>query len=92
MTRPQPPQLLTDVYRDLRDRRLLIPVIALLVALVAVPMLLGSKTPPPVPPAPAASVDLKDAAAVQSAVFVENASVRNYRKRLEPLKAKNPFD
>lgn len=92
MTRPQPPQILSDLYRDLRDRRLLIPVIALLVALIAVPVLLGSGTPATVPPAPVATIDLEDASAVQSAVFVEDTGVRNYRKRLEALKDTNPFN
>jgi hypothetical protein len=39
------PQLLTDLYRDLRDRRLMVPAVALAVALIAVPMALSSSAP-----------------------------------------------
>ena len=93
MSRLQAPKLLTDLYRDLRDRRLLIPAAALLVALLAVPLLLGGGEEPVAPAASPAPLALssKDAAEVQSAVFVEDAGIRNYRKRLEALKSKNPF-
>jgi hypothetical protein len=85
----QPPALLKDLYRDLRDRRLLIPAVALVVALVAVPVLLSTDSPsaaPPAPPPPA------EATAAQPAVLAETAGVRDYRKRLEALKSKNPFE
>ena len=76
----KPPQFLNDVYRDLRDRNLLLPVVVLLIALVAVP----------VPPVAAPS---GDASAVTSAVLVDDTvDVRNYRKRLAKLKSKNPFE
>jgi hypothetical protein len=85
------PQALNDVYRDLRDRRLLVPAVALLVALVAVPMLL--KTPDePAPPAPVAVAVDKSASPVSAAVLADTSvGVRNYRKRLDALKSKNPF-
>ena len=86
------PQLFSDVYRDLRDRRLLLPVVAVLVAIVAVPVVLksgGSEAAPP-PVAPAAVGD--EATAVAPAVLVADSGVRDYRKRLAALKSKNPFD
>ena len=87
----QMPKFLNDLYSDMRDRRLLVPALALLVALVAVPLLLsGSSEPAAVPPV-ASAVDAEDAAAVQSAVLVEEVGVRNYRKRLASLREKNPF-
>jgi hypothetical protein len=46
---------LNDLYRDLRDRRLLLPIAGLAVAIVAVPMLIGGgseATAPPPTPAP----------------------------------------
>ncbi len=85
------PQFLSDLYRDLRDRRLLLPAIALAVALVAIPMVLKGTGSEAVPPPPAAPVAVEDAAAVQSAVLAEQVGIRNYRKRLAALKEKNPF-
>jgi hypothetical protein len=84
------PGFLNDLYRDLRDRHLLIPALGLLVALVAVPFVLGKepKEPPAPPPAPAAA----DAEATSPAVLADSeVSVRDYRERLEALKSKNPF-
>ncbi len=91
MSNPHPPQILSDLYRDLRDRRMLAPAIALLVAILAVPLLLSSSAPEQVAPlAPAATVE--GAAATDPAVLVEQAGIRDYRKRLSALKSKNPFD
>lgn len=85
----QPPAFASDLYRDLRDRRLLIPAALLVVALLAVPLMLRSSEEPP-PPATAAPVG--DATAVEPAVLAEDLSgVRDYRKRLDALKQKNPF-
>lgn len=90
MRQIQAPQLLTDLYRDLRDRRLLFPVIALALAIVAVPVLLGGSEPVAAPgPAPLAS---DRGTAVESAVLVEQSGIRNYSKRLAALKQKNPFE
>jgi len=85
----QPPAFVGDVYRDLRDRRLLIPAVALLVALVAVPIVLAA--PDPAPPPPPATADVEPTAAAP-AVLAEGPGVRDYRERLEALKEKNPFD
>lgn len=87
------PQLLTDLYRDLRDRRLLVPALALVAALIAVPMALSSSaTPPPTAPAtaPVASPPGKETAA-EPAVLTRQLGVTDYRRRLERLKGKNPF-
>jgi hypothetical protein len=88
MKRIKSPDFLNDLYRDLRARRLLIPAAALAVALVAVPVLLSTDSPsapPPAPPPPA------EATAAQPAVLAETVGIRDYRKRLEALKSKNPF-
>jgi hypothetical protein len=90
MNKLQPPQLLNDLYRDLRDRRMLYPVIALIVAIIAVPMLLGGSDVPPAPPAPVVTSD--DGTAVESAVLVGEPGIRNYTERLAALKSKNPFE
>lgn len=87
----RPPQFAVDVFRDLRDRRLLIPAALLLAALVAVPMLLSRSSVPsaPLPAEPAALS--ADESATQPAVLAEGVSVRDYERRLEDLKSKNPF-
>jgi hypothetical protein len=81
---------INDLYRDLRDRRLLLPIAALAVAIVAVPMLIGGgadSTPPP-----AATPVASDAGAeVAPAVLTSDPGVRDYRKRLTKLKESNPF-
>ena len=91
MNRIQAPAFLNDLYRDLRDRRLLLPAAVLLVALVAAPMLLtGSPQSVAGAPAPIAAAD--QATAVESAVLAEQVGIRDYRKRLQALNSKNPFD
>lgn len=85
------PPLVENVYRDLRDRNLLIPVVVLLVALIAVPVLLRSSAEPAAPAA--VPVVPEDATAVEPAVLAEQlGGVRDYRKRLDALKQSNPFD
>lgn len=86
----KPTKFLSDVYRDLRDRRLLLPAVALLVALVAVPMVLAEPAPESTPAAPAPASN--GAAALTPAVQTDDSvAVRNYSKRLDELKSKNPF-
>ena len=85
------PPFVENVYRDLRDRHLLVPVVLLLVALVAVPALLRSSTEPAAPAA--VPVIPEEATAVEPAVLAEQlGGVRDYRKRLDALKQSNPFD
>jgi hypothetical protein len=86
----QPPAFVSDVFKDMRDRRLIAPAVALLVAIVAVPVLLSSTPDAAVPPAPLAPDP--DAAAVEPGVLaVQEIGVRDYRERLDSLKRKNPF-
>jgi len=89
--RIKPPAFVSDLMKDMRDRRLIIPAVALLIAIVAVPMLLTSD-PEPVVPAPPAVVD-PDAAALEPGVLaVQEVGVRDFRKRLDSLARKNPFN
>ena len=87
------PAVVRDLYRDLRDRRLL-PLVALgLVALVAVPFLLGDSSEKP--PAPAGSTAEDPAAAASGAeltVVRAAPGLRQPRKRLSHLHAKDPFE
>lgn len=88
----QSPQLLTDLYRDLRDRRLLPLVLVLVVGLAVVPMALSSKqksTPAPASP-PVASVAQKSNAP-STPVVASDPGLRDYQRRLKDEAAKDPF-
>ena len=63
----EPPKFLANVYRDLRDRHLLIPALGLLAAIVAVPFLLGKSSRSDTSPPPAAVST--EASATQPAVL-----------------------
>jgi hypothetical protein len=82
---------LNDLYRDLRDRRLLLPIVALVVAIVAVPFVIGGGSDSAPPPAAPAVADADAGAAVAPAVLTSDPGVREYRKRLVRLKESNPF-
>ena len=75
----------------MRDRRLIIPALALVVAIIAVPIALWSRSEggTAAPAACPARADPREAAA--PAVLTEQLGVRDYRERLEQLKSKNPF-
>ncbi len=84
------PRAVEDLYRDMRDRRLLVPTLALLAAIVAVPVMLSAS--PEEPPPAVAYVPPEGAEAVSPAVLTEQPiGVRDYRERLDELKQKNPF-
>jgi len=86
------PQVIDDLYRDLRDRKLLPVVGLLIVAIIAVPIALGaSSEPSSSSESPAAEIVPANAPEAQAAVLADNPGLRNYRERLEQLKAKNPF-
>jgi hypothetical protein len=87
------PQLLTDLYRDLRDRRLLLPAIVLAVALIAVPMALSSSaTPTSTAPVPApAAAEAGQQTAAEPAVLTRQLGFTAYRKRLQRNQTKDPF-
>jgi len=82
-----------DVVYDLRNKNLLIPAVALLVALIAVPVLItrsgsdGSAGAYGLGGATSASTPPES----ENAVVAYNPGVRNFKKRLSHLGAKNPF-
>jgi hypothetical protein len=85
------PDFVSDLYYDLRDRRLLPLVAFVLIAIVAVPFLLsgGSKETSPSriePPAGNSSVNASQLTVVQA-----TPGLRDYRKRLERRSPKDPF-
>ena len=89
MKKIEPPKILVDLYRDLRDRRLLLPFGLLAGALVLVPLALSKSSHPSPPPAIAPSAGKVSAA--QPAVLTAEVGVRNYNKRLAAMKEKDPF-
>jgi hypothetical protein len=89
----KPPAFLADFYYDLRDRRLLLPIALVLVAIAAVPFLIGSD-PEPLPPLPAQSAAALEAATAgtSSLTVVESTpGLRDYRKRLKGRSKSDPF-
>jgi hypothetical protein len=87
----KPPQFLGNVYRDLRDRRLLLPAIALIVGMLAVPIFVKSHA---TSKGADASPDGKANSAVTEAipaVVRQELGITDYKKRLDRLQSKNPF-
>jgi hypothetical protein len=86
------PQVLQDLYWDLRDRRLLPLIVLVLVAIVAAPFLLGSsaKKPEPaaVPPPVAGGSSAREASLT---VLPAEPGLREPSKRLAHRATKNPF-
>ena len=82
-----------DLYRDLRDRRLLPVVALLLVGIIAVPLLIkGGDDGPPPSSAPFADADPFDGAAELRPVVVDDdPGLRNYHERLDGSPSRNPF-
>lgn len=79
-----------NLFRDLRERHLLIPVVVLLVAIVAVPVALSSSaTEAPIPATPTGAGG--DNAAVPAVLAEEEVGIRDYTKRLDSMRSKNPF-
>lgn len=95
LSKAKVPPVLADLYYDLRDRRLLPLVALVVVAIVAVPFLLGDSAEVPPGPAPAdtAIAALKESAGKTTALTVVEAEpgLRDYRRRLRGRTATNPF-
>jgi hypothetical protein len=89
----KPPAFLADLYYDLRDRRLL-PLIALVVvAIAAVPILLGSDVEEPaLPPAAGAALESSTANASKLTVVEATPGLRDYKKRLKDRSPSDPFE
>jgi hypothetical protein len=88
------PLVLSDLFHDLRDRRLFPLVALVIVALVAVPFLLsdsGSGSGGIAPPIPAPSSSGPGAAAAQLTVVRTDHGLREPSKRLAHLSPKDPF-
>lgn len=87
------PPLLADVYWDLRDRRLLPLVALVVVAIAALPFVLGGGSEEAVPPPIDAGASPLEVAEGSSLTVVEaNPGLRDYRKRLAGRTPTNPFE
>ncbi|HEU4739709.1 MAG TPA: hypothetical protein VFS54_11615 [Solirubrobacterales bacterium] len=84
------PGFVSDLYYDLRDRRLLPLVAFVLVAIVAVPFLLSGGSSESGPPRIEPPVN-DSANASQLTVVKATPGLRDYRKRLQARSAKDPF-
>lgn len=82
-----------DVIYDLRSRNLLLVVLMLLIAIVAVPVLVSKSssgnTPSPV--SLGAQTSAASSQENESAVVAYHPGIRNFKKRLNDLSAKDPF-
>jgi len=88
----KPPAFLADLYYDMRDRRLL-PLVALaLVAIVAVPFLMGSDPEPLPPVSEGAAPETGAAKALKLTVVEATPGLRDYHKRLRGRSATDPFE
>lgn len=89
------PAFLANLFHDLRERRLLPLVALLLVAIVAVPFLLGgdSEEEPPVAStsSPGATAGASNADGVRLTVVEAKPGLRDYRKRLQRHTPTDPF-
>ncbi len=84
------PKFFSDLYQDLVDRRLLPLVGLILVAIVAVPFLLGESEQTPAPPTP--TPGSAGAAQASSLTVVEaQPGLRDYRRRLGRRSPTDPF-
>lgn len=90
------PAPLSQLYSDLRERKLL-PIVALLVlAVIAVPVLLGGGgDSAPLPPLASGSAATNDGASgakqLEPVVLADAPGLREYQKRLDSFDQRNPF-
>lgn len=85
------PAVLKDLYWDLRDRRLLPLIGLILVAIVAVPFLLGGGDKESMEPAAPPVANGSSAREASLTVLPAEPGLREPSKRLAARKAKNPF-
>lgn len=86
------PAFLSDLYYDLRDRRLLPLVALVIVAIAAVPFLLGGDPEEPYVPAQSGGLSALGSEKTSKLTVVEaTPGLRDYRKRLSDRSPTDPF-
>jgi hypothetical protein len=88
------PDFLSDLYFDLKDRHLLPLVVLLLLAIVAVPIALGQSGSEEPETAAESAIATPSAVSSKAGVLVAKAApgLRDYRKRLDRMRAEDPFE
>jgi hypothetical protein len=88
------PTFVSDLFYDLHDRRLLAPIVLAVVAIAAVPFLLGggSETPSKAPASVTPSPTQGAAQAASLTVVQAKPGLRDYRKRLAGRTPTDPFE
>lgn len=84
------PDFIADLVYDLRDRRLLAPIALVVVAIAAVPFLLGGSSNEPALTAPAGPAAVPTRASTLTVVEAK-PGLRDYHKRLARRQPTNPF-
>jgi hypothetical protein len=88
----KPPAFLSNLYADLRDRRLVPLIVVLVIAIPAVPLLLGNgSVAPPVSSETAGAALADQEIPTLPAVLAADPGLRDYHERLDALRSKNPF-
>lgn len=87
------PTFLSDLYYDIRDRRLLPLIVLILVAIIAAPILLKDEIEKvsPMPPEATTGLGTERASAKTLTVVKAAPGLRNYKKRLARRDPTNPF-
>lgn len=85
------PKIFTDLYRDLREKRLLPLIAVLLVAILAVPFLLSEPASDAGAPASAKVSSAAHGSPPTLTVSAAHPGLRDYRIRLRHDRSKNPF-
>ena len=91
MSQIQSPQVLSDLYRDLRDRRLLPLVVVLVVGMAVVPIALSSSPESPAPALPPPASVAAKSNVPKEEIVVANPGVRDYQRRLDGDSPIDPF-
>lgn len=90
----QTPELLSDLYRDLRERRLLPLIVVLIAAMVVVPIALSDKSKGLATTQAAPSVPVavgKGPPLLDHPVVISDPGLRDFRRRLQGDTATDPF-
>jgi hypothetical protein len=85
------PPFISDLYADLRDRRLLPLVALILLAIVATPILLSGSEEPEALPLPGPTAGGSAPASKSLTVVKAEPGLRNYKERLAHRRPANPF-
>lgn len=85
------PDIVSDLYYDLRDRRLLPLVALLIVAIVAAPILIGGSKKKS-QPGPSVTIAKGPAANASFSVVPAEEELQEYKKRLAHRRSVNPFN